>query len=112
MMCYTQKLYLFSDYFHFQTIFYFLKKIETYLVLEAHGPHCSPEKQFQPVGLWLYCNIVKIIISFLRMEWSYICKNFDPLYPKIIFKYCQCIFAIIAIISSLKRPVPFTLSAP
>ena len=52
MMCYIQKLYLFSDYFHFQTIFYFLKKkIETYLVLEAHGPHCLPEKQLQPVEL-------------------------------------------------------------
>ena len=58
---------------------------------EAHGPHLSPEKQFQSITLAqrydytitlikrkkksLPVSPLEILISFLRIEWSFIYKN-------------------------------------
>ena len=52
---------------------------------EAHGPHGSPEKQFQSIKTLAQSNDYaitwreKIIISFLRIEWSFVFKNLNPL---------------------------------
>ena len=79
-----------STLIHFLSLSYKYKNLKQ----EAHGPHCSPENQFQSVNklaksyvyttLWLKRKEVKIDHYLLFENMNDICTNLKPLYARII----------------------------
>ena len=90
---------------------------------EAHGPHRSPEKQFQSINTFAqsYYYTIKLInrkqslTLFWEFKWPSICKTWVPFTQECfvpssvvlekIFKFSQCIFAI-SLLSPLEFPSP------